>query len=130
VWPISAEAKPVKGMHTQEMSPSRNVIPTGVHRQANRRAEWWDPGVRKLGNSRTVTTCLSPRFPQKKCQNKQKGRVAIGSPPFQFCQRSYWVTAAVSAVVAPFAGTLRVSSGLRELPRWGSPVVPVLPRTV
>ena len=41
----------------------------------------------------------------------------------------YRVTAAVRAVVVPLAGTFRVSSGLKELDRCGSPVAPTEPET-
>lgn len=52
------------------------------------------------------------------------------APYLHLRHQSYWVTAAVSAVIAPLAGTLRTSRGACELVRCGSPVAPVDPRTL
>lgn len=70
------------------------------------------------------------RVGRSSCRCK-KGRVPSARPRLRKASSFwfYWVTAAVKLVIAPVAGTFRVSSGKRELLRCGSPLVPVLPRT-
>jgi hypothetical protein len=55
----------------------------------------------------------------------EKRRAKVKDPP-----QVYRVTAAVSAVMAPFAGTFLVSNGDELLVRCGKAFVPVAPRTV